>query len=231
MSPLKQFAAVIFDMDGLLLDTERVALMAFEEACRRLDVALPREVFVRCLGVNKDSGVRLLKETLGDACRIEAFTGAWDAAYLAQVAREPILVKPGAETLLAHLESIGLPAAVATSTATARARGKLEKAGILGRFREVIGGDQVTRSKPHPDIYLRAAQVLQVDPAACLALEDSENGVRAAVAGGMCVVQIPDLVPPSPELLALGHIVLPGLGDVLSHPFQARAGVPASQDS
>jgi HAD superfamily hydrolase (TIGR01509 family) len=226
MSLLKHFAAVIFDMDGLLLDTERVGLMAFEEACRRLDVALPREVFVRCLGVNRDAGTCILEEALDGAAGVDAFRDVWDEVYTAQLAREPSLVKPGAEPLLAHLAAQGLPSAVATSTPTARARGKLEIAGILRHFRAVIGGDQVTRSKPHPDIYLRAAQTLQVDPATCLALEDSENGVRAAVASGMCVVQVPDLIQPSAELRSLGHIVLSGLADVLEYPFEPHAGRP-----
>jgi putative acetyltransferase len=115
---------------------------------------------------------------------------------------------------------LGLPAAVATSASTTRARRNLEAAGLLERFATVAGADQVSRGKPHPDVYLHAAQLLKVDPSECLALEDSDNGVRAAVAAGMCVVQIPDLIPPSPELLKLGHIVLPGLADVASYPFE-----------
>lgn len=221
---MKHFAAVIFDLDGLLLDTERVALMAFDAACRQLDIALPREVFVRCLGVNRQTSRGILEEGLRGRVSLDVFTAAWDQAYTAHVAREPILVKPGALQLLEHLAALGLPAAVATSTSTATARRKLEAAGLAHRFAVVAGADQVTRSKPHPDIYLHAAQLLQVEPAACLALEDSENGVRAAVASGMCVVQIPDLVPPSAELLSLGHIVLPGLGDVASYPFVPRSG-------
>lgn len=221
---MKQFAAVIFDMDGLLLDTERVALLAFHEACRQLDIALPEEVFLRCLGVNRLTSRGIVEEALRGLASLEVFNAAWDQAYTAHVSREPIQVKSGAVELLAHVAAQGVPAAVATSTRTATARRKLEAAGLLGRFAAVAGADQVGRSKPHPDIYLHTAQLLQVDPAECLALEDSDNGVRAAVASGMCVVQIPDLIPPSAELLALGHIVLPGLAAVASYPFVRRAG-------
>jgi putative acetyltransferase len=228
---MKHFAAVIFDMDGLLLDTERVALVAFEEACRRLDLVLPGEVFVRCLGGNKEASRRILEEALRGVAEVDAFRGAWDEAYLARVAREPVGVKEGAMRLLEHIGSLGVPAAVATSTTTSRARAKLETAGLLPHFTQVVGGDQVTRSKPDPAIYLRAAQVLQVDPGECLALEDSENGVRAAVAAGMCVVQIPDLVPPSPELLRLGHIVLPSLTCVSTYPFASRGQLPPGDSS
>ena len=147
------------------------------------------------------------------------FTAAWDQACTAHVVREPILVKSGAVELLEPVAAVGLPAAVARRTSLASARHELDAAGITHRFAAVAGADPVRYSKPHPAIYLRAARLLP-----CLALEDSENGVRAAVASGMCVVQIPDLVAPSAELLSLGHIVLPGLADVASYPFVPRTG-------
>lgn len=222
--PMKHFAAAIFDMDGLLLDTERVALGAFEDACRQLDLTLPNEVFIRCIGLNKRASCHILEEALAGRVELQRFWDMWDGAYHARVACEPVRIKEGAVSLLTHLGTLGVPAAVATSTSTARAESKLQTAGLLDHFKAVIGGDQVTRSKPYPDIYLRAAGRLGVDPAACLALEDSENGVRAAVASGMCVVQIPDLVPPSPQLRSLGHIVLPGLAEVVSYPFPRAAG-------
>jgi beta-phosphoglucomutase-like phosphatase (HAD superfamily) len=99
----------------------------------------------------------------------------------------------------------------------------LRKSGVLDRFQAVIGSDQVRNGKPEPDIYLKAAGLLNARPERCLALEDSENGVRAAVGAGMTVVQIPDLVQPSAELLALGHIVLDSLREVAAH-FAALEG-------
>lgn len=228
---MNHFAAVLFDMDGLLLDTERVALASFNAACGQLDIALPEEVFLRCLGVNRRASRGILEEALRGAAGLDVFTAAWEQAYTAHVAREPIQVKAGAVELLEHLAALEVPVAVATASSTATARCKLEAAGILQRFAVVAGGDQVSRSKPYPDIYLHAAQLLQVDPARCLALEDSENGVRAAVASGMCVVQIPDLIPPSPELLSLGHIVLPGLADVAGYPFVVPRTAPVTPDA
>jgi beta-phosphoglucomutase-like phosphatase (HAD superfamily) len=109
--------------------------------------------------------------------------------------------------------------AVATSTRTKRATEKLGDAGLLDYFKIVIGGDQVEQGKPDPEIYLKAASALSSAPSRCLALEDSANGVKAAVAAGMTVVQIPDLVPPSDELLQLGHIVLSSLADVPKYDF------------
>ena len=89
-------------------------------------------------------------------------------------------------------------------------------------FDTIIGGDQVKKSKPHPDIYLKAAEALEVRTNDCLALEDSENGVRSAVAAGMTVVQIPDLVKPSYDLLKLGHIVLNSMQEVLHFEFDKK---------
>ncbi|HTY48201.1 MAG TPA: HAD family phosphatase [Steroidobacteraceae bacterium] len=221
---MESFDAVIFDMDGLLLDSERIALEVFNETCGRFGFAPRTEVFVRCLGVNKETSRRVLEQALQGLADPVAFGRAWDEAYALRVAREPAPLKDGVTALLEHLQSLGVPAAVATSTATERARAKLGGAGILHHFREVVGGDQVRRSKPQPDIYLRAAMLLEVDPTRCLALEDSENGVRAAVAAGMTVVQVPDIVPPSEELRREGHVVLASLREVVGHAF---AGVPA----
>ena len=218
---MQNFDAVMFDMDGLLLDSERIALSVFNETCERFGFAPRMEVFVSCLGVNKETSRRVLEQALEGLADPTAFGRAWDEAYAARVAREPAPLKDGVRVLLERLGALGVPAAVATSTATERARAKLGGAGILHHFREVVGGDQVRRSKPQPDIYLRAAMLLEVDPTRCLALEDSENGVRAAIAAGMTVVQVPDIVPPSEALRREGHIVLSSLREVVGYPFAA----------
>jgi len=131
----------------------------------------------------------------------------------------PIPLKDGAAELLACLAELEIPVAVATSTESRRAMRKLEAVGILTHFKAIVGGDQVRNSKPHPDIYLRAAQILGVRPTKCLALEDSENGVRSA-ADAVTVIQIPDIVQPSTALRSLGHTILQSLHDVRTYEFQ-----------
>jgi HAD superfamily hydrolase (TIGR01509 family) len=214
---MRRFEAIIFDMDGLLLDTERIAQSAFLETCRELGVCGQDELFIRCIGTNQARGREVLRAGLQGQADFLRFEQVWEAKYVERISHGPIPVKEGALELLERVLSLRIPAAVATSTRTARAQEKLRKSGILDRFQTVVGGDQVRNSKPAPDIYLRAAEVLSARPEACLALEDSENGVRAAVSAGMTVVQIPDLVQPSPDLLALGHIVLPSLRDVADY--------------
>jgi HAD superfamily hydrolase (TIGR01509 family) len=216
---VKQFDAVIFDMDGLLLDTERIALVAFHATCGHFGLGDETALFMRCIGTNAELGEQVLREGLEGKADHLHFARIWDANCLQRTLNQPIPLKDGAAELLEELAALGVPVAVATSTASGRAKQKLRDAGILASFRTVIGGDQVKNSKPHPDIYVKAAEVLGANPQQCLALEDSENGVRSAVGAGMTVIQIPDLVQPAPALRSLGHIVLHSLHDVRTYPF------------
>jgi HAD superfamily hydrolase (TIGR01509 family) len=216
---LKRFAAVIFDMDGLLLDSERIAQAAFNEACRELELGDQTPLFLRCVGTNQASGKQILKAGLNGKADPLQFERVWDQQYFAATHGKPIPLKDGVVDILDHLAKLNVVTAVATSTSSARATKKLREAGILNRFSLLVGGDQVEHGKPHPEIYRRAARMLAVAPEQCLALEDSENGVRSALGAGMTVIQIPDLVDPSPQLRALGHIILNNLREICDYPF------------
>ena len=209
-------------MDGLLLDTERIALSAFLETCEHFGIGDHTDVFMKCIGTNTVLGRQVLEEGLNRKVDCTAFERVWDTKYDRSTSDRPIPLKDGALELLEQLSSMKMPLAVATSTRSVRAMQKLRDAGILDKFDAVVGGDQVRHSKPHPDIYLKAAEALGVLPQTCLALEDSENGVRSALSAGMTVVQIPDLVQPCPSLRALEHIILDSLRDVANYPFSAH---------
>jgi HAD superfamily hydrolase (TIGR01509 family) len=216
---MKRFKAVIFDMDGLLLDTERQALDSFNLVCGELDLGNQEHVFAKCIGANREAGWKALEEGLKDKIDIRTFAETWELLHSRMAEEQPIPMKEGVFELLDHLAALGVPCAIATSTYTDRAARKLAKAGLASYFQSVVCGDHVTRSKPFPDIYLHAAKVMQASPRECLALEDSENGVRAAHGAGMTVVQVPDLLQPSAELRALGHIVLDSLHAVRHYRF------------
>jgi len=210
-------AAVVFDMDGLMLDTEPLAARAWIDAAARAGIAFDGAVTPRLVGRNFADCRMLIREHHGGDYPVDALMNAWHGAYDAIVEREGLSLKPGLEALLAWLADSCIPRAVATSTRRARAQAKLARTGLDAHFEALVGGDEVARGKPAPDIYLEAAGRLRVAPAECVALEDSEPGMRAAIAAGMIAIMVPDLAPPSPELLAHAPLVLASLHEVHAH--------------
>jgi HAD superfamily hydrolase (TIGR01509 family) len=211
------YSAVIFDMDGLLIDTEFYVLQAFTNLCEQLGIHAEMTVLHKCIGANREATNRILETELKGAGNIQTFRLNWEAEYRRLTAAKASLLKDGALELLHYLKETGSLIGLATSTDTEHALARLEKERIRHFFDEITGGDQVLRSKPAPDIYLMAAQKFNVPPENCLALEDSENGVRAALAAGMQVIQVPDIVQPNACFRALGHTILPSLISVIPH--------------
>lgn len=223
--------ALVFDMDGLLLDTERPALDGFVHACRTLGVRPNLDVYRRCIGRRMRESRRILLAGHGPSFPLDEVLAAWDRYYAEHVAGTAPAVKPGAEVLLGTARSLRLPCAVATSTRQPGAGERLAATGLAGYFTVWATGDRVTRSKPDPETYRLAVAELGVAAAEAWALEDSANGVRSAHAAGCQVVQIPDLVAPDAALLALGHTVLPSLAaaEDLLRQCVARRGLGGSE--
>jgi len=209
--------AVIFDMDGLLLDTEPIAARAWSESAAQAGVTFDPALALRMVGSNFTDCGALLRAHAPASYPVDAVLGGWHAAYDALCARDGVPVKRGVAVLLDWLEAVRVKRAVATSTRRARAAAKLADARLLHRFDVLVGGDEVARGKPAPDIYLEAAQRIDVPAADCVALEDSEPGVRAALAAGMTVFMVPDLVRPSDELAQLVPFVVGSLDDAHAH--------------
>lgn len=207
-------SGVIFDMDGLLLDSERLYLEASRQAFEEHAFDFETEVYLNCICTPDAQAVETLRAAYGEALPVEKVMARAAELYAVHVHAEPVPLKGGCAELLDFLKTNHIKRAVATSTHTELAEHKLKLAGIRDAFAFVMGGDQVQRSKPDPEIYRRSAKQLKVPAERCLALEDSENGVRAAVAAGLQVIQVPDLKAPSFELLSLGHTVLPSLAAV-----------------
>jgi len=210
-------AAVIFDMDGLLLDTEPLAARAWNEAAAALGVEFDEALALAMVGRNFLDCAAMVRARYDASYPADALLDRWHATYDRIVARDGVSVKPGAIELVAWLERNAIPCAVATSTRRERARTKLVDAGLLSRFCDVVGGDEVARGKPEPDIYVEAARRLDVRTDECVALEDSVPGVRAALAARMTAIMVPDLHGPTGDLIARDLLVLASLYEVLEH--------------
>ena len=156
----------------------------------------------------------MLLRTFGEAFPLPRFRACRAACWDEHVVTHGVQPKPGLLDLLDLLDARRLPKAVATGTHRAAAIGLLNRARVADRFAVLVGGDEVPRGKPEPDIYLAAAAGLGVAPGACLVLEDSGPGVRAAHAAGMRVVLVPDLAPPSQDTTEHAHAVCASLCEV-----------------
>jgi len=192
-------SGVLFDMDGLLLDTERLARDAFLAACRDLGRPPDLDVYHRCIGTTHQQTRQILTEAFGAEfarTELDELNRRWSARYAARLRQAPVPLKPGAAELLEWLAGRALPCALATSTRRATAETKLRGSGLLRYFQHLVCADETPRGKPWPDPYLAAAAGLGLKAETCWALEDSNPGVRAAVSAGCRVIQVPDLVAP-----------------------------------
>ncbi|MGX9191046.1 HAD family hydrolase [Stenotrophomonas sp. Ker107b] len=203
--------AVIFDMDGLMIDSERVSIACWSQAAQELALPFPARFWLRMVGLGDRDCERLLLQTV-TAEQVAALFARCHELYEART-QQGLPLRPGILEVLQLLHEHGVPRAVATSTRQPRASRKLAAAGLLPFFEVVVTSSDVSHPKPAPDIYLLAAQKLGKDPARCLALEDSPAGIRAAVGAGMTAIQVPDLVHPDEELRALGHRIVDSLLD------------------
>ena len=200
------YKAVLFDMDGLLIDSERQFFKSFLETCTEFELPNMQQVFYDCIGLRSVDSSIVLQKALGPLVDLNAFNAAWGDRAEQQRAKG-IPLKSGAHELLSLLKDAGRPCVVATSTRTAHAQQHLQKAGIYDLITHVVGGDQVAKGKPEPEIYLKAAATAGFNAENCAAFEDSDPGTLAAVRSGATTVQVPDLKPPSQKTLALGHVV------------------------
>lgn len=216
-TPRPPFAAAIFDMDGLLIDSERATLCAWTEAALALGVVLRESDYLQVVGKAAQDSHAILQAHLGGVAPFEQAMVAVRSALEEEGEGKELLfpLKPGAAALLAQLQAAGIPCAVASSSRTDEIAQRLARVGVLQHFTAVAGGNEVLRGKPDPALYALAAARLGVDTALCLAFEDSHNGARAALAAGMGLVVVPDLLQPAPEVAQACVAVLGSLQEAL----------------
>lgn len=192
--------AVIFDMDGVLFDTERLCMDSWIAIAGERNIPDMEEFFPRCIGRNMTDTQMLFKEFYGETYDYDEFRKQASAWFHEYIEKNGAPVKKGVREFLEYLRRDGYKIGLASSTSRPSVEDLLERAGIRKYFLSLTTGDMVEHSKPRPDIYLIACESLEVDPAQAMAIEDSPNGIRAAYDAGMIPVMVPDLIAPDQEM-------------------------------
>jgi HAD superfamily hydrolase (TIGR01509 family) len=204
---LPKFTGAIFDMDGLMLNTERPSMSAWKQAAMERGFSISDATFFRTIGINEP----VCRQIYADEFNAAKFgvdfpyEEIWERVRIIlddEFERNGIALRPGLISLLDHLAGMNMPLAVATSTSTKRALWKLEKTGLKERFSAFAFGDEVECGKPAPDIFLLAARRLGKNPVDCIGFEDSPAGLLGLHSAGIHSVFVKDLVEPSAEVLS-----------------------------
>jgi HAD superfamily hydrolase (TIGR01509 family) len=208
-------AAVVFDMDGLLFDTETLYQEAIQFAAAEGGHEVAVDIFKRMVGVPWAQSRTMLLSHFGEAFPVDEFQETW-VRHFWVIAETRLALKPGALELLDTLDQLRLPRAIATSSYRRTVERHLTARNLMGRFQEIVGYGDYENGKPAPDPFLKAAERLGVEPRSCLALEDSHNGVRSASSAGMITIMVPDLLEPTDEIRGLCALIVRDLHEVRS---------------
>jgi HAD superfamily hydrolase (TIGR01509 family) len=223
-------AGVIFDMDGLLLDTERLYLDGLFKAAIAVERVMTQEFALSMIGVPGKECNAMIEAHYGEGFSIAAFSAVFNATVEAALERD-IPLRPGARELVAYLAAEGIPQAIATSARRASVQRYIGQLGLLDHFAAIVSREDVENPKPAPDPFLAAAAKLGVPPADCVALEDSHHGITAAHAAGMMTIMVPDLLPATDAVRMKCIAVADDLHAVGEWLRQARASPAASARS
>lgn len=210
-------SAVIFDMDGVIFDSERLVIECWKVVADKYGIENIEEACFECLGINAALTKELMKKRYGEAFPYDAYKKEMSAIFHSRAAGGKLPQKKGIKELLTFLKENQIPTAVASSTRREVVMRELEEGGLLPYFDRVICGDMVERSKPEPDIFLKACESLSIDATEAYAIEDSYNGIRAAFRAGMKPIMVPDLAEPTEEMEKLACCILPSLFEVMTY--------------
>ena len=206
--------AVIFDVDGTLLDTERIYMRAWKDAAAELGYVITDELLRKTRAVNTKDAAKIFEAEIGNGFSYEKTRPVRVRIAEEIIKRESPILKPGVTELLTFLKEKGIRLSVASSTHLKGTKEHLSESGILDPFEVVVGGDMVTRGKPNPDIFLKAAELLGLAPEECIVVEDSPAGIRAAFSAGMKAVLVPDQAAITQEIIDMSDAVLDSLLDM-----------------
>ncbi len=213
---MAEIELIIFDMDGLMFDTERIYYKAWQEAAKAHGYEITWEIYKQIVARNSRYIEKTLREILGTALPYKEIEAQKRQRSNQIIAEEGIQLKKGLLKLLSTLEAKGIKKAVATSSQREKTLSYLRLAGIEDRFDDIICGDEVLESKPNPEIFVKVAKRLGCAVENTLVLEDSRLGIEAGKKGGMITVLIPDLVAPDEEMKNNADYIFQSLEEVVN---------------
>lgn len=210
----QNFKAVVFDMDGVIFDSERLVIACWKIIADKYGVPDIEAICHECLGVNATETKQKFLNHYGQDFPYDAYKSEMSRLFHERYDGGRLPMKKGVAELLQYLKDAGVKVALASSTRREVVEQELKDAGIVHYFDVVIGGDMVTRSKPQPDIFLKACEELGVEPREAFAIEDSYNGIRAAATGKLRALMVPDLMEPTQEMRELAEQIFENLLEV-----------------
>jgi len=203
--------AVIFDVDGTLLDTERIYMQAWKDAAKELGYVITDELLRKTRAINVKDAAKIFESEIGNGFSYDKTRAVRVRIAEEIIERESPILKSGVVELLTFLREKGIRLSVASSTNTKTTKEHLQTNGIADWFEVIVGGDMITKGKPNPDIFLKAAELLGEEPENCIVVEDSPAGIRAGSAAGMKTVLVPDQAAITQEIIDLSDVQMESL--------------------
>lgn len=211
------YKAVVFDMDGVIFDSERAVMQCWKEVASRHNIPDIEKAILACTGTTMVRTREIMLNLYGADFPYDEYARESSAIFHSRYDGGRLPMKPGVKELLTFLKEHDKKIALASSTRQQVVTDELRDAGVIEYFDRIICGDMVSRSKPAPDIFLKACEELNISPSDSYAIEDSYNGIRAAHAGGLHPIMVPDLLPADEEMQSLAEIVLPSLTSIMEY--------------
>lgn len=205
---------VIFDMDGVLFDTEKLCMDSWVAVAANHEITGVEEVFPLCIGLNDTDTRALILDRLGEEFPYDEFKEEASAWFHAHVKEKGLPIKKGVREILEYLKKNGWSIGLASSSRKQSVLSHLENTGLREYFSVIVSGDMIEHSKPQPDIYLKACEELGAIPKECFAIEDSLNGIRSAHWAGLKPIMVPDMIAPNDEIKSITRWIFEDLTKV-----------------